>query len=162
MLRLKSIAAAILLVLMASQAIALDPTTLEPIEMAGNLQFLRKAGTIDVYCGQIASYRPDYIMSGTLVIQLWAATSSTSTPSTAQFKMCEMQVGKLQGHHYIQNVRRTGTFKAPAPGTYYVIFALAEWNGTKYVPIDWYTFSNPKTFSTTRRFQAASERIPGT
>jgi hypothetical protein len=141
---------------------ALDPTTLDPIVMAGNLQFFRKTSTVQLSCGQIASFRPSYLESGTLVFQLMAATTSTATPKTAQFKMAEVQIGKIVGHTYWENVTRTAPFKSPTPGTYYILFVLAEWDGFKYVPIDWYMFSNPKVFSSTRRFQYSVERIPGT
>jgi hypothetical protein len=134
----------------------------DPIKMAGNLSYFRKGGVVDLSCGQIANYRSSTLMSGTLVLQLMAATSSTATPKAVTFKMCEVQIGKLQGHTYRNNVKASALFKAPTPGTYYILFVLSEWNGVKYVPIDWYMFSNPKKFTTTSPFQFQFERIPGT
>ena len=160
---MKKILVALLLVAAASSAFALDPTQLDPIKMAGTVAFGRNTAKAQLFCQQIASYRPEYILSGTMVMQLWASrTNNPAGPQLSDFKMSEVQIGKLQGHHYISNVKRTTTFLAPPAGTYYVLFVLAEWNGSTYVPINWYTFAKLQTFSSGQPFQWAAERIPGT
>ena len=146
-----------------SSAFALDPTELDPILMAGTVAFGRNTSKATLYCQQMASYRPSYILSGTLVMQLWASrTNNPAGPQLNDFKMCEAQVGKLQGHDYFSNIKRSAAFRAPPAGTYFVIFALAEWNGYSYVPVDWYTFIKTQTFSNSQRYHWAGERIPGT
>lgn len=148
---------------LAAPASALDPTELDPILMAGTVAFGRNASKATLFCQQMASYRPSYILSGTLVMQLWASrTNNPAGPQLNDFKMSEVQVGKLQGHDYFSNIKRTTSFRAPPAGTYYVIFVLAEWNGYSYVPLDWYTFFKQQTFSNSQRYHWAGERIPDT
>ena len=160
---MKKVLAALLLTAFTSSSFALEPTELDPILMAGTVAFGRNASRATVYCQQMASYRPSYILSGTLVMQLWASkTNNPAGPQLNDIKMCEAQVGKLQGHDYFTNIKRSAAFRAPPAGTYYVIFVLAEWNGFSYVPLDWYTFFKQQTFSNSQRYHWAGERIPGT
>ncbi len=112
------------------------------ILMSGTFYYSAVGNVVTYGVDRITNYRPYYTTSGTLAIQGWA----TSAPyygggSLVGFKLVESPIGTLQGGYYFANVIRTQTLTSlPPPGYYYIVFVLAEWNGSQYVTVDYGNF----------------------
>ncbi len=112
------------------------------ILMSGTFYYSAVGNVVTYGVDRITNYRPYYTTSGTLAIQGWA----TSAPyygggSLVGYKLVESPIGTLQGGYYFANVIRTQTLTSlPPPGYYYIVFVLAEWNGSQYVTVDYGNF----------------------
>jgi hypothetical protein len=124
-----------LLVLMSSRVGA-------QILMSGTFYYSAVGNVVTYGVDRITNYRPYYTTSGTLAIQGWATSAPYFGGSTlVGYKLVESPIGTLQGGYYFANVIRTQTLTSlPPPGYYYIVFVLAEWNGSQYVTVDYGNF----------------------
>jgi hypothetical protein len=112
------------------------------ILMSGTFYYSAVGNVVTYGVDRVTNYRPYYTTSGTLAIQGWA----TSAPyygggSLVGYKLVESPIGTLQGGYYFANVIRTQTITSlPPPGYYYIVFVLAEWNGSQYLTVDYGNF----------------------
>jgi len=117
------------------------------IDMSGAVGFDRYGSNVTLSASRIDNYGAEGSSSGTLVLQLWA----TSMPYYGQsilngYKLAEANLGVLMGGYYISNINRAVTFYEPAIGYYNMVIVVAEWDGSKYLTVDWCNFSEVESF----------------
>ena len=117
------------------------------IDMSGAVGFDRYGSTVTLSASRIDNYGAEGSSSGTLVLQLWA----TSMPYYGQgvlngYKLAEANLGTLWGGYYLSNINRTVAFYEPAIGYYNMVIVVAEWDGSKYLTVDWCNFSEVESF----------------
>jgi len=112
------------------------------ILMSGTFYYSAVGNVVTYGVDRITNYRPFYTTSGTLAIQGWATSAPYYGGGTlVGYKLVESPLGTLQGGYYFANVMRTQTLTSlPPPGYYYIVFVLAEWNGSQYVTVDYGNF----------------------
>ena len=110
--------------------------------MSGTFYYSAVGNVVTYGVDRITNYRPFYTTSGTLAIQGWATSAPYYGGGTlVGYKLVESPLGTLQGGYYFANVMRTQTLTSlPPPGYYYIVFVLAEWNGSQYVTVDYGNF----------------------
>ena len=134
---MKKVAALVILIL------ALMPVRVgAQILMSGTFYYSAVGNVVTYGVDRITNYRPYYTTSGTLAIQGWATSAPYYGGGTlVGYKLVESPIGTLQGGYYFSNVIRTQTLTSlPPPGYYYIVFVLAEWNGSQYVTDDYGNF----------------------
>jgi hypothetical protein len=115
------------------------------IDMSGAVGFDRYGSTVTLSASKIQNYGGS--TSGTLALQLWA----TSMPYYGQsmlygHKLAEASLGALWGGYYLSNINRTVAFYEPPQGYYNTVLVVGEWDGSRYLIVDWYNFVGVENF----------------
>jgi hypothetical protein len=119
----------------------------QQIDMSGTVGYDRYGGTVTLSASRIENYGAIGSSSGTLVLQLWA----TSMPYYGQsilngYKLAEANLGILWGGYYLSNINRSVLFYEPPIGYYNMVLVVAEWDGSKYLTVDWCNFTDVESF----------------
>lgn len=127
--------------------IVVSKLSAQRIDMSGAVGFDRYGSTVTLSASRIDNYEADGSSSGTLVLQLWA----TNMPYYGQsilsgYKLAEADLGVIWGGYYLSNINRTIIFYEPATGYYNMVLAVAEWDGSKYITVDWCNFTEVESF----------------
>lgn len=135
-----------LLTLVLALAVA-SKANAQRIDMSGAVGFDRYGSSVTLSANRIDNYGAEGSSSGTLVLQLWA----TSMPYYGQsilngYKLAEANLGFLWGGYYFSNINRAVTFYEPAIGYYNMVLVVAEWDGSKYLTVDWCNFTEVESF----------------
>jgi hypothetical protein len=119
----------------------------QEIDMSGTVRFDRSGSWVSLSAGRIENYGLQGSMSGTLVLQLWA----TSAPYYGQsiltgYKLAEANLGTLWGGYYLSDINRTVVFNEPPQGYYTAVLVVGEWDGSKFITVDWFNFAGVQNF----------------
>ena len=117
------------------------------IDMSGAVGFDRYGSSVTLSASRIQNYASQGSLSGTLVLQLWA----TSMPYYGQgvlngYKLAEANLGTLWGGYYLSNINRTVAFYEPPQGYYNTVLVVGEWDGSRYLIVDWCNFTGIENF----------------
>ena len=115
--------------------------------MSGAVGFDRYGSSVTLSASRIQNYASQGSLSGTLVLQLWA----TSMPYYGQgvlngYKLAEANLGTLWGGYYLSNINRTVAFYEPPQGYYNTVLVVGEWDGSRYLIVDWCNFTGIENF----------------
>lgn len=115
--------------------------------MSGAVGFDRYGSTVTLSASRIQNYASQGSLSGTLVLQLWA----TSMPYYGQgilngYKLAEANLGALWGGYYLSYINRTVAFYEPPQGYYNTVLVVGEWDGSRYLIVDWCNFVGVENF----------------
>ena len=127
-----SVVAALFVIGVVSQA--------QEIDMSGSVSYNQIGSTVSLQVQRIDNFRASGSYSGTLMLQLWATSTTYTGYPLFGYKMAEANLGQLYGQYYLSFVNRTVPYLAPPNGTHNIVLVLTEWNGFSYQPIDWYNF----------------------
>lgn len=111
----------------------------QEIDMYGQFGLTRNGAIGTAYIQFIENYRPTWTVSGTLALQVWAtAAPYVGGNLLVGYKMAEADLGTLNGGYFVQNIYANAAVSDPPPGTYNLVFVLAEWDGLSYTTADWH------------------------
>lgn len=110
----------------------------QEIDMYGQFGLSRNGAIGTAYIQTIENYRPTWTVSGTLALQIWATASPYVGGTLVGFKMAEADLGTLNGGYFVRDVYANAVVTDPPPGTYNLVFVLAEWGGFSYLTVDWH------------------------
>ncbi|MDQ2979464.1 MAG: hypothetical protein M3R62_09595 [Acidobacteriota bacterium] len=104
-------------------------------------------GTVRMTVDRVRNSRPGGT-SGTLQLELWATTVPFSQASSG-YSLAVSTLGQLGGGLSFVNVDSGFIpYNPPPAGTYYITIALNEFDGTRYIIQDFFTFSQLQSFVT--------------
>jgi hypothetical protein len=120
----------------------------QEIDMYGQFGLTRDGAIGTAYVQFIQNYRPRGTVSGTMGLQIWATALPYVGGTLVGFKMAEADLGTLNGGFFVRDVYAAARITDPPPGTYNLVFVLAEWGGFSYLTVDWHnlgyeTFARP-------------------
>lgn len=112
----------------------------QEIDMSGSVSYNQVGNTVNLQVQRIENFRAVGSYSGTLMLQLWATSTTYTGYPLFGYKMAEANLGQLYGQYYLSFVNRTVPYLAPPNGTHNIVLVLTEWTGFSYQPVDWYNF----------------------
>jgi hypothetical protein len=119
----------------------------QQIDMSGAVGFDRYESTVTLSASRIENLRSQGSTSGTLALQLWATTAPYYGQSILDgYKLAEANLGPLLGGYYLSNINKTVAFYEPPQGYYNTVLVVGEWDGSKYLIVDWCNFAGVENF----------------
>ena len=86
------------------------------------------------------------LTSGTLKLRLYAMIYAYDGGASYGYLLAERTLGSLPPLTHFDDLDLVATVIDPPAGEYKIVMVLSEYDGSAFVPVDWYTFSGVKTF----------------
>jgi hypothetical protein len=124
------------------------PTRLSAqVLIVGNASFGLSGTQMTYGVQEVENYYSTFSTSGSLAIEVWATSAPYTGGSLNGYILGSVGIGTLQGGYYFANISHTQAYSTPPYGTYYIVVALAEYNGSQYAIDDWRNISGTQTFA---------------
>ena len=118
------------------------------IKLEGLVSWKQSGSKITLKADKVVNYR-DSGTSGTLRLQIWATRTAYSGGRISGNVLGSVTLGTLKGGYYYPNINKTGTYRKPPNGTYYITMTLEESQRGSYVMQSYINMRGTSTFGST-------------